>query len=47
MVKYLGERNVGIFSTDIDSDDFKMKKARRGHRFGDEENSGHEARASF
>jgi peptidoglycan/xylan/chitin deacetylase (PgdA/CDA1 family) len=26
MVKYLGERNVGIFSTDIDSFDFKMRK---------------------
>ena len=27
MVKYLGERNVGIFSTDLDSFDFKMRKA--------------------
>lgn len=26
LVKYLGERNVGIFSTDIDSFDFKMRK---------------------
>jgi peptidoglycan/xylan/chitin deacetylase (PgdA/CDA1 family) len=26
MVKYLGERNVGIFSTDLDSFDFKMRK---------------------
>ena len=26
MVKYLGERNVGIFSTDWDSFDFKMRK---------------------
>jgi len=26
MVKYLGERNVGIFSTDMDSFDFKMRK---------------------
>ncbi len=26
MVKYLGERNVGIFSTDFDSFDFKMRK---------------------
>jgi peptidoglycan/xylan/chitin deacetylase (PgdA/CDA1 family) len=25
MVKYLGERNVGIFSTDLDSFDFKMR----------------------
>jgi len=25
MVKYLGERNVGIFSTDFDSFDFKMR----------------------
>jgi len=26
MVTYLGERNVGIFSTDLDSFDFKMRK---------------------
>jgi peptidoglycan/xylan/chitin deacetylase (PgdA/CDA1 family) len=26
MVKYLGERNIGIFSTDMDSFDFKMRK---------------------
>lgn len=26
MVKYLGERNVGIFSTDFDSFDFKMRR---------------------
>jgi peptidoglycan/xylan/chitin deacetylase (PgdA/CDA1 family) len=26
MVKYLGDRNVGIFSTDMDSFDFKMRK---------------------
>ncbi len=26
MVKYLGERNVGIFSTDMDSFDFKIRK---------------------
>jgi peptidoglycan/xylan/chitin deacetylase (PgdA/CDA1 family) len=26
LVKYLGERNVGIFSTDLDSFDFKMRK---------------------
>ncbi len=26
MVTYLGERNIGIFSTDIDSFDFKMRK---------------------
>jgi peptidoglycan/xylan/chitin deacetylase (PgdA/CDA1 family) len=26
MLKYLGERNVGIFSTDLDSFDFKMRK---------------------
>ena len=26
MVKYLGDRNVGIFSTDLDSFDFKMRK---------------------
>ncbi len=26
MMKYLGERNVGIFSTDFDSFDFKMRK---------------------
>ena len=26
MLKYLGERNVGIFSTDMDSFDFKMRK---------------------
>ena len=26
MVTYLGERNIGIFSTDFDSFDFKMKK---------------------
>jgi peptidoglycan/xylan/chitin deacetylase (PgdA/CDA1 family) len=26
MVKYLGERNVGIFSTDMDSFDFKMRR---------------------
>jgi len=26
MVKYLGERNVGIFSTDLDSFDFKIRK---------------------
>ena len=26
MVKYMGERNVGIFSTDLDSFDFKMRK---------------------
>ena len=25
-MKYLGERNVGIFSTDLDSFDFKMRK---------------------
>jgi len=26
MVAYLGQRNIGIFSTDIDSFDFKMRK---------------------
>lgn len=26
LVKYMGERNVGIFSTDLDSFDFKMRK---------------------
>ena len=26
MVKYLGDRNVGIFSTDLDSFDFKVRK---------------------
>ncbi len=26
LVTYLGERNVGIFSTDMDSFDFKMRK---------------------
>jgi peptidoglycan/xylan/chitin deacetylase (PgdA/CDA1 family) len=26
LVKYLGERNIGIFSTDFDSFDFKMRK---------------------
>ena len=26
LVKYLGERNIGIFSTDLDSFDFKMRK---------------------
>ncbi len=26
MLKYLGDRNVGIFSTDLDSFDFKMRK---------------------
>ncbi len=26
MVKYVGERNIGIFSTDMDSFDFKMRK---------------------
>ena len=26
MVKYLGDRNVAIFSTDMDSFDFKMRK---------------------
>ena len=26
LVKYLGERNVGMFSTDMDSFDFKMRK---------------------
>jgi len=26
LVKYLGERNVGIFSTDLDSFDFKLRK---------------------
>ena len=26
MVKYLGERNVAIFSTDMDSFDFKIRK---------------------
>jgi len=26
MVKYLGERNIGIFSTDFDSFDFKLRK---------------------
>jgi peptidoglycan/xylan/chitin deacetylase (PgdA/CDA1 family) len=26
MLKYLGERNIGIFSTDLDSFDFKMRK---------------------
>ena len=26
LVKYLGDRNVGIFSTDMDSFDFKMRK---------------------
>ena len=26
MVKYLGERNVAIFSTDMDSFDFKVRK---------------------
>ena len=26
LVKYLGERNIGVFSTDLDSFDFKMRK---------------------
>ena len=26
LVTYLGERNIAIFSTDIDSFDFKMRK---------------------
>ena len=26
MLKYLGERNVGVFSTDFDSFDFKIRK---------------------
>ena len=26
LVKYLGERNIGIFSTDLDSFDFKLRK---------------------
>jgi len=26
LVKYLGERNIGMFSTDLDSFDFKMRK---------------------
>ena len=29
MVTYLGERNIGIFSTDLDSFDFKMRKPER------------------
>lgn len=29
LVKYLGERNVAIFSTDIDSFDFKIKSSKR------------------
>lgn len=27
LVKYMGERNVGLFSTDLDSFDFKMRRA--------------------
>jgi hypothetical protein len=27
LIEYLGKRNIGIFSTDIDSFDFKMRKS--------------------
>jgi hypothetical protein len=27
LIEYLGKRNIGIFSTDLDSFDFKMRKA--------------------
>jgi len=31
-VTYLGERNIGIFSCDLDSFDFKASKPAEGHR---------------
>ena len=37
LVKYLGDRNVGIFSTDMDSFDFKMRKPEQVVAIGDEE----------
>ena len=35
LVKYLGTRNIGIFSTDFDSFDFKMRQARASGEVGD------------
>ena len=34
LVTYLGERNIGIFSTDMDSFDFKMRKPEQVHPVG-------------
>ena len=34
-MKYLGERNIAIFSTDIDSFDFKMRKPEQVVQVGD------------
>ena len=36
LLSYLGERNIAIFSTDIDSRDFKMHKPDQVIKFGDE-----------
>ncbi len=51
LVTYLGERNIGIFSTDFDSFDFKMRKARAGAPVGDDEaeeiRQGHRPDARF
>ena len=37
MLTYLGTRNIGIFSTDIDSFDFKMSKPEQVIEIGDEQ----------
>ena len=51
MVKYLGERNIGIFSTDWNSFDFKMRTTGPGDQIGDEQagqtRQGHHPDARF
>ena len=37
MVTYLGERNIAIFSTDLDSFDFKLRKPDADHQGGDDQ----------
>jgi peptidoglycan/xylan/chitin deacetylase (PgdA/CDA1 family) len=48
LIDYLGKRNIGIFSADIDSFDFKMRKPEQvtiGDGQAEEERQGHRASA--
>ena len=37
LMAYLAERNIGVFSTDIDSFDFKIAQAGAGDQIGDDQ----------
>ena len=46
MVTYLGDRNIAMFSCDLDSFDFKARKPQASHRHRDARSSTSSARAS-